>query len=129
MSEDGIYSRAPAGRISIPAELDNFKKTTTSTDFRWLVNSEDFGFKTEDWQSDPTRIIYYGGKYHMWMIDTPVDWGIKSSGVVEDNMLIHLEPPERIKQGFSRILYMTSEDTHHWTAVRAKACGNHLSGR
>ena len=115
--DDGIYSRAPAGSISVPAELVNFKKTTTSTDFRWLVNSEDIGFKLVDWQSDPTRIIYYGGKYHMWMIDTPVDWGIKSSGTVEDNLRLRLEPPERLKQGFSRILYMTSDDTHHWSAV------------
>ena len=68
-SEDGIYSRAVEGSVTIPAELRNIRKTRTSSELSWIVNPEDVNLSLKNWQSDPSQIIYHGGKYHMWMID------------------------------------------------------------
>ena len=91
---ENIYSLAKKGTYRIPPELDNFKKTQSPLK---LVNGEAFGFEPKDWQSDPSRVIYHGGKYHCWMID-----GYNH---------------RYKKDGKSWILYMTSEDTYNWTAV------------
>lgn len=63
---DRINSRAKEGTYKIPPELTNFKKTRSPLK---LVNAEAFGFNLELWQSDPSRVIYHDGKYHVWMID------------------------------------------------------------
>ena len=34
-----------------------------------LFTSKDVNLLLNNWQSDPSRIIYHGGKYQMWMID------------------------------------------------------------
>jgi len=93
---EDIYSRASPLSVTIPPELKDFwKKTTTSSrGFRWIVNAAEFGLDPMDWQSDPSRIIYHGGKYHMWVIGR-----------------------KKPANGFSYILYLNSIDTHRWTAV------------
>ena len=96
--DDGIYSRAPESTYTIPHELYHLKKHGTSTEYTWLTNADAIGFDTKGWQSDPSRIIYHGGRYHMWMIDLKSD-------------------EERLKVGLSRILYVVSEDTYTWSAV------------
>jgi len=108
---DDIYSRASPLSVAIPPELKDFwKKTTTSSrGFRWIVNAAEFGLDPKDWQSDPSRIIYQGGKYHMWMIDErvrPLETGT-----------LDIRKPRVKGKGMSRILYLTSVDTHRWTAV------------
>jgi len=102
-----IYSLAKKGTYSIPPELDNFKKTQSPLK---LVNAEAFGFDPDTWQSDPSRIIYHGGKYHCWMIDGRPNWPL-------DDRNRWAQYQRMKKDGKSWILYMTSEDTHHWTAV------------
>lgn len=100
----GIYSLAKKGTYRIPPELDHFKKTRSPLK---LVNAEAFGFDPKVWQSDPSRIIYHGGKYHCWMIVGYVPY--KSS---------RWDQYDRTnKDRKSWILYMTSEDTYNWTAV------------
>jgi len=96
-----IYSRAKKGTHSIPAELVNFKKTQSRLQ---VINAKEFGFDEKGWQSDPSRIIYHGGKYHVWMIDGFV-WPAKGP---------NWERHVKLKRSW--ILYMTSKDTVHWKA-------------
>jgi len=101
-----IYSRAKKGTYSIPPELVNFKKTQSRLK---VVNAKEFGFDERGWQSDPSRIIYHGGKYHVWMIDGfvwPKHWPIGKGPNWE----------RHVKLKRSWILYMTSKDTVHWKA-------------
>ena len=100
----GQESKTPKGTYSIPPELVNFKKTQSRLQ---VVNAKEFGFDEQRWQSDPSRIIYHGGKYHVWMIDGFV------SGVAGTS---HAKWKRRVNLKRSWILYMTSKDSVHWTA-------------
>jgi hypothetical protein len=93
-ASDGIYSRVPTGSVSIPPELKDFRKRRSPL---VLVNAHEIGFQQKGWQSDTARVIRHGGKYHCWMID-------------------YSQGAARLAKGWSTALYMTSEDTHRWTA-------------
>jgi hypothetical protein len=99
-----IYSRAEKGTYSIPPELVNFKKTQSRLQ---VVNAKEFGFDENRWQSDPSRIIYHGGKYHVWMIDGFVN-GVAGTSPANWKQCVNLKR--------SWILYMTSKDTVQWKA-------------
>lgn len=112
---DGIYSLAPEGSVSIPPELTRVTKTRTSRNLNWIINPGDVGLSVNNWQSDPSRIIYHDGRYHMWMIDLDRtqcaearEWG--------DGNFFKSDQGRNFRPAASRILYLTSEDTHHWTA-------------
>ena len=113
---DGICSRADDNTVSIPPELKGFEKHTTARNYKWLQNADAIGIDGRDWQSDPSRIIYYNGSYHMWIIDTTRKWLGESSGLYSDNMRELIETPEHIADGLSRILYLASHDGHIWKA-------------
>ena len=55
----GQESKTPRVAYNIPPELVNFKKTQSRLQ---VVNAKEFGFDERRWQSDPSRIIYHGGK-------------------------------------------------------------------
>ncbi len=112
---DGIHSRARDGSVTIPPELRRIRKVRTSSNMDWIVNPENVGLDRTNWQSDPSRIIYHGGKYHMWMID--LDHAKCAEARQWANFRI-FDTPEgaAFRPKASRILYLTSEDTHHWTA-------------
>ena len=108
--KDGIYSRAPEGSYTIPAELQNFWKETSP----WkLVNAAEIEFKPERWQGDTSRVIYHNGKYHCWVIDFSNG---RSPGLTNDSSQ-DWSIYGQLVEGHSTALYMTSEDTEHWTAV------------
>ena len=69
-----------------------------------ISNAEEAGYDIKKWQSDPSRIIYHEGKYHVWMID---------------GYLIYpeIERRGRPANGLSWIRYLTSEDGKTWQAV------------
>ena len=69
LDEDGIYFRAAEGTYAIPPELKSIRKTRTSSNLSWISNPENVNLNLNNWQSDPSRVVYHGGKYHMWMID------------------------------------------------------------
>ncbi|MCP5116109.1 MAG: hypothetical protein GY953_35225, partial [bacterium] len=108
--DDGIHSRAPDGDYTIPAELKNFSKKTSPLR---LVNATEIGFKPEKWQGDTSRVIYHNGKYHCWMIDQSNG---RSPGISNDPSKDWSAYGEPVKD-HSTALYMTSEDTHTWTAA------------
>ena len=113
--EDGIYSRAAAGTVTIPPELKRIRKTRTTSNMSWIVNPKDVDLNPKNWQSDPSRIIYHGGKYHIWMID--IDRTRRAEAQTWRNPDFFKTPAGRdFRPGSSRILYLSSEDTHHWTA-------------
>jgi hypothetical protein len=112
---DGIFSLAPEGSVSIPPELFRVQKTRTSSDLNWIVNPDDVGLSLGNWQSDPSRIIYHDGRYHMWMIDLDRtqcaeahEWNGGDFFATDEG--------RNFRPAVSRILYLTSEDTHQWTA-------------
>ena len=107
---DGIYSRAAEGTYRIPSELKNFWKKTSPLN---LVNAAEIGFNPERWQGDTSRVIFHEGKYHCWVIDFSNG---RSPGLTNDpSQDWSIYGP--LVKGHSTALYMTSEDTHHWTAV------------
>jgi hypothetical protein len=112
---DGIHSRATEGTCTIPPELFRMTKTITSTNLDWIVNPEDVNLDVRNWQSDPSRIIYHRGKYHMWMLDMD---RAKCAEARQWSDFGFFDTPEGrdFRPAASRILYLTSEDTHHWTA-------------
>jgi len=114
-SADGIYSRAAEGTYAIPPELKSIRKTRTSSNLSWIVNPEAVGLDINNWQSDPSRIVYHGGKYHMWMIDMD---RTRCAEAREWSDPHFFETPEGrdFRPDSSRILYLSSENTHHWTA-------------
>ena len=114
-SSDGIYSRAAEGAYTIPPELKSIRKTRTSSNLSWIVNPETVGLDINNWQSDPSQIIYHGGKYHMWMIDLDRTRCAEARQWSDPHFF---ETPEGrdFRPDSSRILYLSSEDTHHWTA-------------
>ena len=93
LPENDVYSPAPPGLFNVPSELTDFQLIDSA--LLNIGNAEAFGFNHLNKQSDPSRIIYYEGKYHFWVIDKP-------------------NPNEERK---SWILYLTSEDGMVWTAV------------
>ena len=95
LSQDGIHSLARKGTYNIPIELREMKIRKTQTSLN-IINASEFGFDPDDlWQSDPSRIIYYEGRYHCWMIC--------GYGNFKDD-------------GNSWILHISSADTYEWTA-------------
>jgi hypothetical protein len=110
-----IYSRAEKGSFSIPPELKKIKKTHTSKEMDWIVNKKEFGFDHKNWQSDPSRVIYYHGRYHMWMIDMDMSNDPEAKWWSDND---YFKRPEGLsfRKRFSRILYLSSADTYHWTA-------------
>ena len=65
--KDDVYSRAAPGTYEVPPALKNFR-LLSSTPIR-LGNAKAVGHDPHTWQSDPSRVIFHGGKYHFWMID------------------------------------------------------------
>ena len=114
-SADGIHSRAAAGACTIPPELRHIRKTRTSSNLSWIVNPEAVGLDINNWQSDPSRIIYHGGKYHMWMIDLDRT-RCAEAREWSDYEFFKTDEGRHFRPDASRILYLSSEDTHHWTA-------------
>lgn len=107
---DGIYSRAAEGTYTIPPELQNFWKKTSPLK---LVNAAEIGFNPERWQGDTSRVIFHNGKYHCWVIDFSNG---RSPGLTNDpSKDWSIYGP--LVRDHSTALYMTSEDTYHWTAV------------
>ena len=98
--QDDVYSRAAPGTYTIPPELKNFR-VMSSTPLQ-ISNAEEAGYDIKKWQSDPSRIIYHDGKYHVWMID---------------GYLCYHEIKERPENGLSWIRYLTSEDGKTWQSV------------
>ena len=98
--QDDVYSRADPGTYSVPPELKSFR-VMSSTPLQ-ISNAEEAGYDIHKWQSDPSRIIYHDGKYHVWMID---------------GYLCCHEIKERPANGLSWIRYLTSEDGKTWQAV------------
>ena len=94
-----IYSLAVEGTYNIPPELRNFKKTTSRFN---VVNAKKFGLNPAAWQSDPSRIIYHEGMYHVWLIDS-------------SRRACGRGKPDGNDQ--SSALYLISKDTKHWMAV------------
>ncbi len=112
---DGIHSRAADGTYTIPPELKRIRKTATSSNFSWIVNPEAVGLDINNWQSDPSRIIYHDGRYHMWMID--MDRTRCPEAREWSNPNFFKTPEGRsYRPNASRILYLSSQDTHNWTA-------------
>jgi len=113
--KDGIYSRAEEGTYSIPPELKRLKKARTSTNLNWIVNRDTAGVSLDNWQSDPSRVIHYEGFYHMWMIDldrrrcAEARWW-------DDPDFFETSEGRDFRPDSSRILYLSSKDTHLWTA-------------
>ena len=99
--KDDVYSRAAPGTYNVPPELKNFR-LLSSTPIK-LANAKVLGHDLRQWQSDPSRIIYHGGKYHAWMID--VDHPREYQRKV------------RPADGLSWILYINSKDGKSWNAV------------
>jgi len=96
--KDDIYSRAAPGTYNVPPELKNFR-LVSSTPMK-LANAKAVGHDPGKWQSDPSRIIFHGDKYHCWMIDG------------YDNSIRNIP-----KNGKSWILYANSKDGKNWKAV------------
>ena len=114
-NEDGIYSRAAEGSYAIPPELKRISKTRTTGDLSWIINPDSVNLSPRNWQSDPSRIIYYGGRYHMWMID--LDRTLCAEAHYWDDPNFFETPEGRdFRPSSSRILYLSSEDTWQWTA-------------
>jgi hypothetical protein len=115
VGEDGIYFPAAENTYTVPSELERITKTRTSSNMTWIVNPEDVNLSRNNWQSDPSRIIYHGGRFHMWMID--LDRAGCAEGQYWANPEFFNTPEGReFRPTASRILYLSSEDTHHWTA-------------
>jgi hypothetical protein len=114
-SEDGIYSRAAEGTYTIPPELRTISKTRTTKNLSWIVNPQAVGLSLKNWQSDPSGIIYHGGRYHMWMIDLDRSRCAEARWWRDPGFF---DTPEGrdFRPDSSRILYLSSEDTHRWTA-------------
>ena len=115
VGDDGIYFPAPEGTYTVPSELKRIAKTRTSSNMDWVVNPKDVNLSLSNWQSDPSRIIYYGGKYHMWMIDLDRAECVEAHYWANPDFFNTREGRE-FRPKTSRILYLSSEDTHHWTA-------------
>jgi len=96
--KDDVYSRAAPGTCKVPPELKDFR-LLSSTPIK-LANAKAVGHDPRKWQSDPSRVIFHGGKYHFWMIDG-FNWGIRNIP----------------KNGKSWILYSNSKDGKNWKAV------------
>ena len=115
VGEDGIYFRAAEGSYTGPPELKSITKTRTSRNMNWIANPEDVTLSPNNWQSDPSRIIYHGGKYHMWMID--LDRSLCAEAHYSaDTDFFKTPEGQAYRPRSSRILYLSSEDTHNWTA-------------
>ena len=115
VGEDGIYFRAAEGSYTGPPELKSITKTRTSRNMNWIANPEDVTLSPNNWQSDPSRIIYHGGKYHMWMID--LDRSLCAEAHYwADTDFFKTPEGQAYRPRSSRILYLSSEDTHNWTA-------------
>ena len=112
-SDDGIYSRAAEGTYTIPPELGSIKKNRTSTNLNWIVNRD--AVDLNNWQSDPSRIIYHGGKYHLWMIDLDRS-RCAEAHYWDDHDFFKTAEGQSFRPDESRILYLSSEDTLQWTA-------------
>ena len=100
--QDDVYSRAAPGTYNVPPELKHFR-ILSSTPLQ-ISNTEEVGYDIRNWQSDPSRIICHGGRYHVWMIDCHVS-------------RIRRERKGRPANGLSRIRYLTSEDGKTWQSV------------
>ena len=98
--KDSVYSRAADGTYTVPPELKNFR-LRSSTPLQ-IANAEAAGYDLTKWQSDPSRIIYHDGKYHVWMID---------------GYLCYEQINERPANGLSWIRYLTSKDGKTWNVV------------
>ena len=115
VDDDGIYSRAAERTYTVPAELKRITMTRTSSNMSWIVNPEDVNLNLNNFQSDPSRIIYHGGKYHMWMLD--MDRADDAEYILRDEPdFFNTRKGQAFRPKASRILYLSSEDTHHWTA-------------
>jgi hypothetical protein len=112
---DGIYSGTAEGAVTIPPELKHIHKTTTSSNLNWIVNPEAVGLDINHWQSDPSRIIYHDGRYHMWMINMDRT-RCPEARQWSDPEFFNTAEGRDYRPATSRILYLTSEDTHRWTA-------------
>ena len=114
-SEDVIYSRAAEGTVTVPPELKRISKTITSSNLSWIANPQAVNLSLKNWQSDPSRIIYHDGRYHMWMIDLDRTRCAEAHYWADTDFF---ETPQgrAFRPDSSRILYLSSEDTHHWTA-------------
>jgi len=99
--EDDVYSRAAEGTYNVPPELKDFR-LLSSTPLR-IANADAAGYDLKRWQSDPSRIIYHDGKYHVWMIDVVYPQDYNRQTVPAD--------------GRSWILYLNSQDGKTWSAV------------
>jgi len=94
-SLDGIYSLATEGTYTLPAELHDMKVKKIRKPLQ-IINAREFGIEPKSlWQSDPSRVLYHGGRYHCWMI-----FGY---GNFKDD-------------GTSWILHISSKDTYNWSA-------------
>ena len=103
LPKDDVYSPAPPGLFAVPPELTDFR-LLESTPLN-VRNAEAVGPHPLNKQSDPSRIIFYEGKYHFWMIDKLR---------LPDCSGSRPKPSENRK---SWILYLNSEDGKAWTAV------------
>ena len=113
--EDGIYFPAEKGSYTIPPELRSITKILTSSEMSWIVNPEEINLDPNNFQSDPSRIIYHGGRYHMWMLD--MDRSDDAEYIPRDNPeFFSTAEGKAFRPIASRILYLSSEDSHHWTA-------------
>ena len=115
VGEDGIYSRAAEGTYDRPPELNCITKVRTSSNLSWIVNREGAGVSLTNWQSDPSQIIYHGGRYHMWMIDLNRAECAEAHYWADPDFFKKPEGRD-FRPRASRILYLSSQDTHHWTA-------------
>ena len=100
--KDSIYSRAAEGTYTVPPELKDFR-VLSSTPIQ-IGNAKEAAYDITKWQGDPSRIIYHGGKYHVWMID----------GYILNQ---EIERRGRPANGLSWIRYLTSEDGKTWQSV------------
>ena len=98
--KDDVYWPAVKGSYNVPPELKDFQ-LLRSTPMK-IDNAEQAGYDPKKWQSDPSRIIYHDGKYHVWMIDGYLCYG---------------EINRRPENGLSWIRYLNSEDGKTWKAV------------
>ena len=113
--DDGIYYRAAEGTYDIPPELKRITMTRTSAGMNWIDNPEAIGLDLFNFQSDPSRIIYHGGRYHMWMLD--MDRSDDAEYIPRDNPeFFETAEGKAFRPKASRILYLSSDDTYRWTA-------------